>query len=214
MNDGSIRATGGAGGSATATAGGDGGVGRQGFLRIVNAQDNGYVGGDEDPPPFTPNFGQVRFDISGSTVLLSKSYDIRNTAPTYTSTALSGTFPAATTTTLEWAGSSDNFVSDNTGFVTTSNLAALAGKRYVKFRATLSTTSVSQSPDIRAITLDYTPRKQVTFTFGLAGCARVGSGAGANPRAWLGLAIYLVSLPIWAAGRRARRRRGKRTYRC
>lgn len=212
-NNGSIRATGGAGGVGAGT-GGNGGAARDGQVRFVNAQNDGWIGGDENPLPNMANFGQVQYDTSGSTVLLSKSYDIANSNPTYNSSTISGTFPAATTTVLEWAGSSDDFASDNTGFVPTSNLSTLNGKRYVKFRITMNSTNPAQSPDVRSVTLDYTPREQGSFTFALAGCARVGPGRGSSPWGWLGLCAYLVSLPILAGRRRGRPRREKRTRRC
>ncbi len=204
QNDGSILALGGSGGAVT--LGGAGGNGQAGRTRIVNSVDNFYAGNVENPVPNMADFGRVVFDTSATFLIESTSYDTQNSAPTYTSAVTTGTVPGSTTAALEIAGSSDNFVLDTTGFVPAATPSLLDGKRYFKFRLSLTSVAAGSSPDIRSVVVDFTPKEQGKFSFGFAGCARVSPpGSAGSPFGALALLAYLVTLPIWGKRRRARR---------
>lgn len=211
---GHIKATGGLGG--TVTLGGNGGNGQKGRTRFVNQTPNSWIFTNpdptaEEPTPNMGDFGEVVFDPSGPFVVESKAIDSGNSEPTYTAAAFEGAVLAPSTATLEVAGSSDGFVTDTTGFVPASDPSPLNGKRFFKFRLTLTSAlelapALPVSPDIRSVSVSFTPHEQGKFNFGFAGCARVSSSGGkAGPLGILAWLVYLLSLPSVARRRKARR---------
>ncbi len=204
--DGNVSAIGGNAGPVGVGGGGAGGLGRAGRTRVVNSMASNWAGaGPFNPVPQVPDTGVVVFNNSGNFVLESASYDTLNSSPTYTSAVAAGTFPAGTTATLSLAGSSDGFASDDSGYVASTALETLEGKRYFKFRITLASTNPAASPDVRSVAVTFTPHEQGKFAFGFAGCARVSRVSRGGPLGVFVFLAYLISLPILGRRRKARR---------
>ncbi len=193
-----VTAIGGAAGSGS--AGGDGGIGASGRTLFLESTNNytlnvGTLSAGNPPPSVAgPPFNEVGYADDTTYTITSKSYDTQSALPDYLSPAIVDSTPAGTSITYEFAGSSDNFVADDSGFVSLSNISLLNGKRYLKYRVTLATTDREVSPTVTSIAIrfDNTIEK---FSFQLASCASV--HASQDPF-WKGRALwtfaYLVLL--------------------
>jgi hypothetical protein len=124
-----------------APVGGDGGRGAQGRTWITyGTLDAVAIPIYEGPSSSLADSGQVHYSAQ-SFIGQSLAYDSRNTSPDYVSAQLTQTLPYNSTTSLQVAGSSDSAFTQSTGFVSTSNLSALRGKRFLKFRVTMTETT-------------------------------------------------------------------------
>jgi hypothetical protein len=125
--------------------------------------------------------------------LLSTAIDSGITSPSYTGVTIRDT-PNGGTIRYQFAGSNDNFVSDNTGWVNQNQIAQLNGKRYLKYQVQLQAGVRTASPLVSSIAVAaQTPQ----FNYQLAGCARVrepSPGPAAPLEAILFIA-YLMFLP-------------------
>ncbi|MGE0527573.1 MAG: hypothetical protein AB7P49_10955 [Bdellovibrionales bacterium] len=178
---GASRADGGtAGTNAVPASGGLGGLGRSWFSS-VNYNGIGFYTPAEDN--ITP--GNVEFSASTQNVVL-KGIDLASTRPTLLAIAPT---PASADFTTEFAGSSDGFVSDDTGW--TSDLGAIQNKRYVKLRLSITTSNVNTPTMLEAVSVNYTPFERDHFNFKAAGCGRV-FHPDDNPSAGFWLALFLL----------------------
>lgn len=148
-----------------AASGGTGGPGRSWYSSVIyNASGTGiYV--PTEHISIAP--GNVEFHSDPQQVE-SKSFDLISTKPTIT--AITPT-PVSPDFQLEIAGSSDNFINDDTGWTTDLNL--VKNKRYVKFRATITTGNVNSPTMLDAVTVVYTPGNINDFDFVASGCGMV-----------------------------------------
>ena len=121
--------------------------------------------------------GQVEYSNSSSYVAQSLGYDSLNTSPTYSAFALVDSLPGNSTAVLTVAGSDNNFISDNTGFVSLSNISKLAGKRYFKFNIVLQQDTGAGTEltpaAVNTFTGDYSGNVQTNFQFSPA-CGNFG----------------------------------------
>lgn len=185
-NAGSVSAVGGTGG--TGGNGGDGGNGAAGRARFEDSDGGAFTGtGSENPNPLAP--GQVFYRV-GTRVVVTRSYDTGSESPVYLGFNSQETTPAGSTVTYEVAGSRDNFQSDDTGYVPTSSLSTLDGRRYVRFRVSLTSVDRNTTPEVLSFTLSYFDG---AFRFAYASCAGArGGAAGGSGGLWL-----LVALLPW-----------------
>jgi hypothetical protein len=176
----------GAGGSsALPSSGGLGAAGRTWFSSVnFNTVGTGfYTPGEESP--LLP--GNVEYD-SATQYIVTRSFDTRSSFPEYASISAA---PVSTDFLIEVAGSNDNFFSDDTGFTT--NFSLLKNKRYVKFRASITTSNVNTPDMLDKTTIIYTPNERQNFEMKAAGCGRV-HGSSGSPITLLPLFAVLISL--------------------
>lgn len=205
-NNGTVNARGGVGGGGEChTQGGDGGEGRVRFCDSTTDPTQSGSPAVEFPSPLNgaSPYGQV-FSTLSSVTIFSTAYDTQNTGPLYTSVDVVANQPSGSTVDVAVAGSSDNFASDNTGFVSLTSLSALSAKRYIRFRVTLQAADESDPPSVSKITINYTPRLQSEFNIKQGSCAAIHSGQEGSEGAkwaalgWLALLAYLLLLPpVW-----------------
>ncbi len=175
------------------TVGASGGIGRNWFTSI--AYDFTLLG-FPDPTENVPVIpGDNVFYNTAAEDVISTPIDLGNSRVEILGIS---TTPESGDFTLEFAGSSDNFVTDDTGW--TSNLADIAGKRYVRFKVTI-TTNATNPTLLDAVTIQYLPGLVSDFEFESAGCGRVD---GNPPHSIILLLIPLLTLLI------ARRRLARR----
>jgi hypothetical protein len=105
--------------------------------------------------------------------------------------------PASLDFGLEFAGSNDAFVSDDTGWTTA--LSDVQGKRYLRLRISVTTSDVKAPDMIDSVTIDYTPSRVDDFAFKAAGCARIDTP---SPQPPTGFLLGLVLLILFFAGLR------------
>lgn len=147
------------------TVGAAGGTGRSWFSSVAYSSA-GFYDPSEQAPVVPGN--NVVYSTAAETAI-SKAYDLRGTLADVLSISTS---PTSADFAIEWAGSSDNFVSDDTGF--TNSLAALQGKRYVKFKFTVTNSVPTAPTSLTAIDISYAPGSREDFAFkAAAGCGRV-----------------------------------------
>lgn len=170
IDDGTIDSQGGSGGNDGGGGmlnGGDGSLGINWFG--FGTEEGGFTGGGaENPAPATPVKPKI-FYSTASYQITSTAYDTGTPSPNYLSfTAETTEGAAGSTVSFEVAGSSDEFVADNTGFVPAADISSLNGKRYLRFRATLKSASPTATPTVDSIRIAYQP----VFEFSIGGCAR------------------------------------------
>lgn len=146
-----------------------------------------YTPAEQAPiDPFTSIVNSV------NSVIVTKAVDLRNTLAEITAIA---TDPVSADFDLEWAGSSDNFVSDDTGWIQT--LPELSGKRYIKFRLTFTPGNVITPDMVEAFVITLTPGFQNDFAFTSAGCGRVdGGNSGPFTHVFLLLLPFLILVSL------------------
>ncbi|HEX4925943.1 MAG TPA: hypothetical protein VFV50_17760 [Bdellovibrionales bacterium] len=118
--------------------------------------------------------GAVVYETGTNQVAVSNAYDLGNTSPRLTGITTSPAPVSGSTISIEAAGSSDNFAADDTGWLPSTSLDALSGKRYVKFRVTLNN-AASTTPDaIESLTFEFEGGRRDTFNF-VSACGRIGN---------------------------------------
>jgi len=105
------------------------------------------------------------------------------------------------------AGSDDNFTNDDTGFVDTDELARIAGKRYVRFRARLQGVTEGETPSVSGFTLNLEEGFRPTFRYRAAACASTHSPQSLE-QIWLHIFgwLYLAALPLASSAMRRRKK--------
>lgn len=179
--------------------GATGGIGRNWF----SAVSGGYNGpGFYDPAeevPFSP--GDVKYSTAAQSVT-STGLDLQSTLAEVLSVAVS---PNNANFSLSFAGSTDNFVSDDTGWTT--DVTMLRGKRYVRFKAD-TTAYVGAPVHLDAVNVTFAPGNIDQFDFKAAGCGRVsGDSSGGSPY-WTLLLLLLPFVVLVLMRLRLSSRRG------
>lgn len=194
-NDGSGASQGnnGTGGTNGTDNGGTGGLGRSWWASVAYNGIGYYTPAEEA----TFAIGNVEFSNAAQTVETSV-LDLANNFVRLNSLTV---LPASTDFLLQIAGSSDNFVSDDSGWTT--NLGVLSRKRYVKLRLTLTATNVNTPDMADTVTLDYSPGDREDFAFKAAGCGRVDGSGGGGMQIGLHLVLLFV-LPLLLVAARFR----------
>jgi hypothetical protein len=166
------------------------GSGGRNWFTSVTYTGSGFYSPAEEGPVIPGDF--VRYYQTPQTVE-TESYDLLNTLADVNSITPS---PASSEFVVQWKGSSDDFVSDDTGWST--DLSVLSRKRYVKFRVTVTALSATAPTLLDSVTINFTPGLREDFDFkSAAGCAMVSShpfgGAGRGNSMWN---LIFLLLPI------------------
>lgn len=153
------------------TGGGTAGAGEAGRVRIENTDSLVVNGsGNLDPAPQEPE-GRVRYTQTAA-VIVSQAYDTGLTSPHYEELEVAESTTGGTIS-YEVAASSDNFVSDDTGFVARTALSQLNGKRYFKYRVTLTSTNPLLTPYVTSLTMRASEGLKSEFVFQSVACNAV-----------------------------------------
>jgi hypothetical protein len=178
----------GAGGEIAGTvSGGLGAAGRNWFSSTEFAYNT--AGGFYSPSEQSPlQIGKVVYE-STTQYVVTRSFSVHSSFPEYASVA---TIPVSSDFLIEVAGSNDDFMTDDTGFTT--NFSLLKNKRYVKFRASITTSNVNTPAMLDMVTITYTPNQRENFEMKAAGCGRVGGSSSSGPITLLPLFAVLLSL--------------------
>lgn len=123
----------------------------------------------------------------------SKSFDTGSKRVTYQSFIAN---PVSSDITLQIAGSDDNFVSDDSGWINAAAISGISTKRYVKFRVSLNNSSFANPTFVNSVTLTYDPGQIDDFTFKSGGCGLV-KNTPPNSSHWL-LSLFLLAPLILA----------------
>lgn len=171
---------------------GDSGVAA--FGRIWVAHLTGGFGGTGyyfPPEDVSLSPGEVGYKI-GAFDLETKSYDLLSTLPEPTSVTVS---PASGAVAIELAGSTDNFILSDTGFLPSGQIADLMLMRYLKFKLTVTNADNKNPILIDTLSLNYEKGLQTEFNFNsqAAGCGSI-STSGDNKRVFLFLLLWLIPL--------------------
>ena len=176
-------------------AAGDGGQGSRGRTWIrANTFPGG--GGESDDNSLTAAGNEGTFNYVSGTVQVatSKSYDAGSELVFYESITAS---PASVNVTVEVAGSDDNFVSDNSGWINSNAISALNRKRYLKYRVSINNTNANNPTRVNDVTINYTlGTAQENFTFESGGC---GSVKNLPPQKLNWLLLLFLLLPLLTA---------------
>lgn len=176
---------------ASAGTNGDGGIAHVGRTWIgVGTYDGANTASylpTEDPAMFP---GDARYEMINESVI-SKSFDTLSTLPAFVSIQASSNDLAQVT--VEVAGSSDDFISDNSGWLAENQIASLNNKRYLKFRLNIDNNSGTVPVTVSDITVTYSKGLLKDFEFkGAGGCGLVKRTGGANS----GLYLLFLLLPF------------------
>ena len=178
VDDGAMTAVAGSAGSATVS----GGIGSNGIQRFafVDGLITGTASLGGENPGSVGGVGTTYYSVQSFTAI-SQAYDTQNSNPHYTSFSKTETLNAGDTITYEIAGSNDRFAADDTGFVSTSRITELNGKRYFRIRVVMQAASNTASPSVNSMQVNY----DLNFAYSIAGCARAHSAPGnGGPWAW------------------------------
>lgn len=187
-----VVVAGGNGGVPTIAGAGDGGAGSFGRTWDVG-NFSGAVG--ETHGSSLAVDGTVGFVSGTAQVAISKSYDTQSTLATFQSIAAN---VVSSDITFDVAGSDDNFVSDDTGWINSAAISAIVEKRYVRYRISINN-SDSQNPTIvDDIFITYESGTKENFSFKSAGCGLVKNQPPQNT-SWL--LIILLTIPLILAWR-------------
>lgn len=193
--DAAAQATPGAGGlNGGTTVGGVGSVGRTWFSSVrYNQVGTGYYTPSEQPPVISGN--NVEFSTSRQMVV-TRVFDLGGSRPRLDGLALD---PSSAEFGVEYAGSDDAFVGDDTGWA----ILPPAGKRYVRLRLSVTSADPSSPARLEGFSFAYDPGRREDFDFRAAGCGRVARGS--TPGAFLLLLVFLFMLSIRIRAARMRR---------
>lgn len=186
---GTIDASSGPGATPTNVSAGTGGAGALGRAWLV-ARTSNYAG-PVNGSTLLANEGTVGF-VSGTVqTATSKSFDTGSKRVTYQSFIAN---PVSSGITLEVAGSDDDFVSDNSGWINTAAISGIATKRYIKFRVNLNNPDALNPTFVNDVTLTYDPGQIDDFTFKSGGCGLVQNTPPPNSSLWFRLLLLFVPL--------------------
>lgn len=158
----------------------NGGSGRNWFAAVTYDLVGFYTPTEEGI--FAP--GDVTFSDQTQEIV-TQSYDLRSTKWFFQSLT-----PVNSDLVVQVAGSSDNFKSDDSGWL--SDPQQVSGKRYVKLRIQMTNSLGNQPFFLEQLDFEYSPTTLSDFDFEAAGCGRVGhSGYPKGP-----MPILLFILPL------------------
>lgn len=187
---GASRADQGAGGvNAVPSGGAVGGPGRS-WVASVDYHGPGFYSPSEETPVIANN-NTVDF-VSTAQEIILKSQDLdstRNTIDSFTFSPVSSDFS------VQYRGSSDDFASDDTGWMTSAS--DVANKRYVKIKLLITSSTPATPTMMDAITWTYTKSEKKEFDLKSSGCGLVDSQKTKPPSGGLlFLFIALLSAPL------------------
>lgn len=168
-NDTIISVNPGSTGVPTNPTSGDGGQGSRGRTWIrANAFPGVGTETDGNTLAVEGNLGYVTGVVQTAT---SKTYDTGSEYVIYQTISATPTDPDVT---VQVSGSSDNFASDDSGWINASAISTLTKKRYIKYRISINNSSAANPATVDEVSLNYTLQDtQENFTFKSGGCGIV-----------------------------------------
>jgi len=180
----------GVGGTPDFTFPGNGGNASDGRIWDMAGNSN-FTGGIGEAQASTLLIDGIVGFVSGTTeVAISKSYDTESTLATYTSITAN---PASSDITFDIAGSDDNFVNDDSGWINSAAISAIAKKRYVKYRVNMTNTDDTNPTIVDDVYIGFDPGTKENFEFKSGGCGLVKNIPPQNMQ-WLISILLLVPL--------------------
>jgi hypothetical protein len=146
-----VDVTGGVGGTPVSGTAGAGGTGSYGRTWLNYSTFSGT--GSESNPSLLQQVGVIEYNTVSQTVV-SNSYDVSSTTVLYNSVSTDTT---SADIGIEVAGSTDNFSTNDTGWLPLSNLSTLNSHRYFKFRVTLINSNATVPTTFSSLNVDYNP---------------------------------------------------------
>ena len=167
--------------------GGDGGLGRT-WIGVGNLILSGSINSNILYSEGTAGF------VSGTVqTATSKTFDTGSKRVVYDSFVAN---PVSSDITLQVAGSDDNFVSDDSGWINAAAISGISTKRYFKFRVSLNNSDSANPTFVNDVTLTYNPGQIDDFSFKSGGCGLV-KNTPPNSSPWL-LSLFLLAPLILA----------------
>ena len=190
-NDTIISVNPGSPGVPTNPTSGDGGQGSRGRTWIrANAFPGSGTETDGNTLAVEGSLGYVSGTVQTAT---SKSFDTTSEYVIYQSATAN---PADPDVILQVAGSSDNFASDDSGWINASAISTLSKKRYIKFRININNSNFNNPTTVDDVTITYTIQdSQENFTFKSSGCGIVKTPPPNNLN-WILCLMLLIPLLI------------------
>lgn len=199
-----VDVTEGNGATPTVANAGDGGNGSFGRTWIISGTFSGS--GSESHGSLLLSTGNIGFNTAVSETIVTTSFDIGSASATY-QTLVSN--PTNGDIVLEIAGSQDDFVVDDSGWLDSSLVSTLTDKRYLKFRVILTNSNASSPTVVDSFSLNYTtPTAQAAtsgtntienFDFTSAGCGSVNKPSSGSRLPNLFFVLLLMLIPCASA---------------
>lgn len=191
----SIDVSAGASATPTNTNAGSGGEGSFGRVWLVAGSYN--ISGTITNSSSLLDEGFTGF-VSGTVqTATSKSFDSGSSLATFQSVMA---YPTSSDVTLQIAGSSDNFASDDSGWINAAAISGIAKKRYLKFRVSInnSNAAAANATFVDRVVITYDSGQQDVFAFQSSGCGLVKN---TPPNSTLWLSSLLLFIPLILASR-------------
>jgi hypothetical protein len=129
-----------AGTGSASSGGGNGGDGWPG-RNWISAMNFPVLSGATYQPVLEINFeGTVEYSTTGTQVAITSGIDTSSTTASFSSAQF---LPASASATVEVAGSRDNFQSDDSGYMSLSNISRLNNKRFLRYRISITNSSAT-----------------------------------------------------------------------
>ncbi len=197
------------GSAGSPASGGSGGLGWGGRTWTSTPLTNGFFnasGASIDPTSQLTYEGDVEFSVA-SQFVISQSFDTESTLAHFISAAI---LPASANVSVEFSGSNDSFISDNSGWVSSSQISSLDHKRYLRFRLSLNNLSGTAPEKVHSMTVNFESDEKKNFVFKNSGCGLIQPSQSTSqstsqqlgPSAFSAtlFAFFLLLLPLFLLG--------------
>lgn len=155
-----INVAGGASGTPAVGTAGAGGSGIYGRTWLLASTFSGS--GSESHPTLLSSIGTLEYTTGVSQTAESKSYDTGSNFPVFQSITST---PSSSEVSFEVAASSDDFATDDSGWISASLLASLQNRRFIKFRVAITNSNATAPTTLSLITLNFALERQKEFSF-------------------------------------------------
>lgn len=182
--------------------GGRGSSGWAGRTWVVSKTFSNPSAATIDPSSELTSEGTLLYDTSANVSATSSAIDSGSTLASFTSASFVSS--AAAQVTLEFAGSNDQFVSDDTGWVNSANISQLNNKRFLKFRVTINNNNAATPVTVDSLTVNYSKGEKTEFEFKSSGCGMINSPPTNFPSLFLLAILFLFPIGLGIALPRVR----------
>jgi hypothetical protein len=196
-----------AGTGSASSGGGNGGDGWPG-RNWISAMNFPVLSGATYQPVLEINFeGTVEYSTTGTQVAITSGIDTSSTTASFSSAQF---LPASASATVEVEGSRDNFQSDDSGYMSLSNISRLNNKRFLRYRISITNSSATTPTVVDSISATYDMGTVKEFQMKSTGCGLLmeDSKKGPPPMAQMAILGVLLLMPLSFAILLARRRKG------
>lgn len=186
-----INVSNGVGSIPTVANAGDGGLGSYGRTWDISATFTGL--GSESHASGLLQLGTPEFSIGSPQYAVSKSYDTQFSLSSFKSISANTLSPDVN---FEVAGSDDNFVSSDSGWISAASITTLQKKRYVKFKLILTNSNAATPTQVSDVYINYDLGILEEFQFKSAGCGRIQNESTSTKKFFLLVLLLLMPLLI------------------